>query len=323
MLRVGTLRSRRGVQSGVRSAGATGGVSPNGTTRPGTSSVASVVAEVQSPSAVESRGRKRFKWTDEHNAFLYRTYLTTTKMESDMKPYSVPLHQAMVEKFPELRCKSVQNILDQRRYLFKSNRVPADVVALIRADVSRELGLFSSPSSDESAVKEAIRADNPLSDQFAENEMLYGGMGPSARQRIPRVRVNRSTRKLVGLSNEILEEKVRLVPSIIELHELLVYIGAITAVKENGQRIVAPAMRKSPQRPPWEERLCRKVDKLRKEIGRLSSFLTSANPSGRIRSAAESIIRTYENPENTTGHDVLDLLKQQLMVLSCRLRRYR
>ncbi|XP_075210574.1 uncharacterized protein LOC142317920 [Lycorma delicatula] len=152
--------------------------------------------------------------------------------------------------------------------------------------------------------------------------MLYGGMDPSARQRIPRLRVNGGTRNIVSLINEILEEKVRLVPSITELHEL-VYIGAITAVKANGQRIVASAMRKSPQRPPWEERLCRKVDELRKEIGRLSSFLTSANPSGRIRSAAESIIRTYENPENTTGHEVLDLLKQRLMVLSCRLRRYR
>lgn len=325
VLRTDTLRSRRNVQFGVRNAGASGGASPSGTTRPGTSSEASVATEVQSPRAAESRGRRRFKWTEEHNTFLYRTYLTITKMESDMKPYSVPLHRAMIERFPELRHKTVQNILDQRRSLFTSHRLPADIVAAIRTDVSRELGLLSTSSSDEEGnAEEAIltSANNPLSDLFAENEILYGGMDPTARPRLPRLITNRGKNTIVGQVDEILKSKVGALQNISELHDVI-YIGALTAIKANGQRVNFPRAKKVPQRPPWEERLCRKVDKLRKDIGRLTAFLSSANPTERARSRAESVTQAYKNPENTTGPEVLDLLKQRLMVLSYRLRRYR
>lgn len=52
------------------------------------------------------------------------------KIDTDKNLYNVSLHEATLDKFPELHNKIVQNILDQHSSLFTSNRIFPELVDL-------------------------------------------------------------------------------------------------------------------------------------------------------------------------------------------------
>lgn len=63
------------------------------------------------------------------NAFIYRTYLTITQIQTIKIHYSKELHQQVTTVFPELKSKTVQNILDQRRLSFNRLILSGNLIA--------------------------------------------------------------------------------------------------------------------------------------------------------------------------------------------------
>lgn len=286
------------------------------------------------PTEGENRQKgQRMKWTSQMNADLYRCYLQITEMETSNKPYSVLLYKAITEKHPQIRVKTVQNVLDQRRSLFTKNRLPPEVVQTIRREVEIELGMVADENEDENKQDDGNRStqihveiDGDISQIFQRNLIAYGGLDPALRPRLPRLRFNKKTKRNTDEVNKVLQQQVDECKNLEELHQLI-YAGAATVLESNEQKLRAQ-QGQSEKRDwrkikPWETRISTKIENYRREIGVLSQMISTTEPSKRLTSKANYIMHKYLDPENINAREVLDLIKQRLAVNANRLRRYR
>lgn len=146
---------------------------------------------------------KRTRWTTEMHAFLYKAYLLITKMETSKDPYTNDLHKAMINEFPALSDKTPQNISDQRRYIFKQNRLPQEDITRIRNEVARELGLTVDENEQQpQAIREKVppeeTIDTNITDILERNMLLYIGTDPTLRPKIPKLKSNKKNKIHIG-----------------------------------------------------------------------------------------------------------------------------
>ncbi|KAK9675016.1 hypothetical protein QE152_g40707 [Popillia japonica] len=279
-----------------------------------------------------------------YSVLLYKAI--TEKLETSNKPYSVLLYKAITEKHPQIRVKTVQNVLDQRRSLFTKNRLPPEVVQTIRREVEIELGMVADENEDENKQDDGNRStqihveiDGDISQIFQRNLIAYGGLDPALRPRLPRLRFNKKTKRNTDEVNKVLQQQVDECKNLEELHQLI-YAGAATVLESNEQKLRAQ-QGQSEKRDwrkikPWETRISTKIENYRREIGVLSQMISTTEPSKRLTSKrltskANYIMHKYLDPENINAREVLDLnarevldlIKQRLAVNANRLRRYR
>ncbi|KAK9693251.1 hypothetical protein QE152_g34336 [Popillia japonica] len=103
-------------------------------------------------------------------------------METNNTPYSALLYNAIVEKHPQIGSKTVQNVLDQRRYLFTQNRLPPELVQTIRDEVAIQLGLKKTihQGEDEQHINQEpppvnAEVDREIAHIFQSNYIRFGG----------------------------------------------------------------------------------------------------------------------------------------------------
>lgn len=290
------------------------------------------VSQPAAETTQEGRCRKRLRWTNEMNEYLYRSYLTITKMETTETPYSAELYNKMTNKFAELRNKTLQNILDQRRQLFIKNRLSPEQINKIRHEVSVELNLANEITAqtqddinqdDETLTTKRNDINEELYNLFEINSLKYNGMEITKKPMLPKLIYKKNIHTVIANVNDILREKLTAHISLTEIISLI-YNAAATILEKNGQKIVhvSNPQAKSKHLPAWERRLQNKILDLRGKIAILTQVLKN-NPSKKVQAKAKSIINTYQDKDNHSILEINDLLKQHLAARVHRLKRYK
>lgn len=265
------------------------------------------------------------------NIHLYRTYLLITKLETLKTQYGHILYRQMLNKFPELRSKTLQNILDQRRQLFLRNRLPPGIVTQIRTEVAIELGLQA--PAIQAAVQDQVNItimdpftpeERVILDRLNANIMKYQGTSPSCRPKIPRLKTNIDTKKILGNMNKVLPQATKDCNDVEMLH-CIIYAAAITVLELHKQKMPRDKTNSNPTvtTPAWEARLSRKIDACRRELGILTQYTRQATPSNKLKKKALTVLASHQNETDQTPIEVRDRLKQKLQVYANRLRRYK
>lgn len=280
--------------------------------------------------------KKRLRWTDDMNEYLYRSYLIITKFETSKKPYSGPLYDMMISKYPQLASKTRQNILDQRRQLFINNRIDRHKANQIRHEVEIELGQRQSDEHPDATPTENLGQVNPTvtsTDEldeyflFQRNLTLYKGVDPLLRPKLPRLKTSRETVNILNKLNNILEDALNDIYNLSDYHDLI-YVGAYTALNLHKQNVNTDNLRytthtSNEKKPKWQLRLERNIAEVRNAIGKLTQYTKSAKPTNRLTNKINEIVRKYRDQENQNHMLILDKLKQKLAVYANRIRRYK
>lgn len=270
---------------------------------------------------------QRIKWSSEMNEELYRSYLRITELEVSSRPYGEELYNEMVVKYPVLRVKKIQNIIDQKRTIITKNRIPDERIQQIRREVARELGIDNEEEQDIAPATQSPEINTEetnIEKCYHKNWRLYEGMDPTKRPKLPRLQQKRGTIGLVKETDKIIERMRGDCENITDVQQML-YVGAATVLEMNQQEIRGgeqKAERKVIKRP-WEMRLEKSIETYRKEMGVLTQFLKTNIPSNRVKNKAGYIVNKYKNLENINERDVLDLVRQKLAAKVNRLRRYK
>lgn len=293
-----------------------------------------VAVQIQAPPNTEEPnielGRKsRTKWTKEMNHYIYRTYLLITKMETLKEPYSLQLHRKVIEEFPQLRNKTVQNILDQRRQLCTKSRLSQEIVENIRKDVAQELGLVTVARPEhaeevhEAEYQVLTEEERPVYEILQKNILLYRGMNPTLRPVIPRLKDTKNSKNILSTTNKLLSLEMLNCDDMSSFHDLI-YAAAITTIECNQQKVHRKqGLQTNSIKPAWELRLERKISDIRKNIGIITQYTKRETPCIKLRRKAEKILDHLRNDKNNNVIEILDHLKQRLGVLAFRLRKYR
>lgn len=293
------------------------------------------VVVLDEPPTIPARTKKRTFWTDEMNEYLVRCFLTITKLETLPGQYSKDVHRMVVEKFPDISHKTVQNIIDQKRSIFRNNRLPADTINRIRREVAIELGMVE---ENEDTAEEGpqnmsmISADGVPNQTLAEEEFhtqytMYSGMDPNTRPRLPKLRERANSAQITEDINNIIRKLLTDTTNILELHTIL-YVGAATVLTLHGQRLPPTAehgrkQKKSEKKTPaWERRIIDKINVIRADIAILTQSKLP-NASNRLCRRAAAIKGRHTTSQNPGEQEIIDLLKQKLAAISTRLQRYR
>lgn len=261
------------------------------------------------------------------NEYLYRTYLVITRMETTNEPYSTELHERMTEKFPVLRSKTRQNILDQRRQLFIHNRININRIDEIRREVEIQLGMRT-PDQQE-GIRRVDNRDEEVDIEtdntrhcFERNLIFYQGMDPLSRPKLPHLRTNKNTTNILAQINRIMGDKLDTIGNLQDYNNFI-YSGARTVIELHDQRMIRKDSGVYTRKPVWEIRIERKINDLRKSIGQLFQYVNTEEPTNKLTKGTFQITERYKDQESRSPVQILDKLKQKLSVYANRLRRYK
>lgn len=242
--------------------------------------------------------------------------------------YSQELYERMVEKYPILSTKTIQNILDQRRSLFVNDRLTPETINQIRQEVAVTLGIATeTPAQDNAETQDLQQSRNVVSAEitnyFETNIILYTGTNPMTRPALPKLHFSSNTNNIISQINRILEEKVEACRTLDQLHELI-YIAAATTLNAHQQTTQdKESSERRIMEKPWERRLKNQIESARKDIAVLELAVKDRACSRRVKKKTHIIVEKQKNQDSGTEIEVLDHLKQILAVKSNRLRRYR
>ena len=168
-----------------------------------------------------------------------------------------------------------------------------------------------------------------IMNKFRTNLILYAGMDPKMRPKLPKLRYCHKLFQLTNLFNEnILIEYVSPDTKLIDLHTLI-YCTALTITEELNYKITENSIitsKSNKNKPAWQYRLEKDIQKLRADIGKLTQYINNNRPK-KITERVEFLLRTTKvhtkhERINKKPEEVLDTLKQKLALKSHRLKRY-
>ncbi|XP_050550436.1 uncharacterized protein LOC118279092 [Spodoptera frugiperda] len=171
-----------------------------------------------------------------------------------------------------------------------------------------------------------------LNDKFKTALNLYSGMNPAARPKLPKLRYSPKLQQLVNLFNKnILTQYTTDDTKLTDVHTLI-YCTALVISEELNYKITnytGNTRTKTNNKPAWQIRLERDIDKLRADCSRLTQYINN-NRSNRVIKRVEAIFRnqrytthTRHEADNRRPEEYLDTLKQKLALKSHRLKRYK
>lgn len=251
------------------------------------------------PTTKQGKPRQRTKWTNEMNEYICRRYLVLTNIETSHTGISKELHNNVLKQFPELATKTVQNILDQKRTIITSNKIPKGTMNRIKEEVKMELETNNTmnetteseneePHIEEQQnttqiqnntnIKKTSHTANEevdINNIFEENMIKFNGISPTLRPLLPKLKSNKHIINKIRLVNNLIKEKVNSCDNITDIHTL-VYVGAATVLIQNKQNLRERGKNNISiinRTPKWEDRLQRIISELRKEIGQLTQSL--------------------------------------------------
>lgn len=168
-----------------------------------------------------------------------------------------------------------------------------------------------------------------IHDKFRAALTKYSGMDPIARPKLPKLKYSPKLTELIHLFNHyILKQFISEDTQLIDIHTLI-YCTALVISEELNYKITQNTKTTRPKenKPPWQVRLEKDIEKLRADCGRLTQYINN-NRSSRIVKRVEAIFKSkithtrHEN-DNRKPEEFLDTLKQKLALKVNRLKRYK
>lgn len=287
--------------------------------------------------------RQRMTWTDEMNRHVMWCYYKASELETTSL-YRSEMKRLFLQKFPNYTNVSEQRLVDQKRVIVNNNRLTQIERENIKRQVAENLAperqrqihtlenveiheteavqdrkmqetrdrageLMNRPEKDER--KEALR------EALETNLAKWNGSDPTKRESLPKLQIDRETRKNITVINEILLDYVDNTESLEQLHTLI-YCAALTIVLQNKKKIHKETVDHTNRKPKWQIRIEKRIDTLRRNIGKMTQYV-GGNRARKVCQGIEQIM----SGRRETIIETLDTLKQKLAVYSTRLRRYK
>lgn len=276
----------------------------------------------------------RIRWTEEQNVLLMRVHFISKELEQrENLNYRQTLTQTWNEINPEK--PSYPNLLANRiKWLLNNDKFTAIELDNIKLSCyprsaiydCREQSTGTVPTQTPEEEESCAVKPSTLERQLLKNYLLYAGIPPENRPRIPRMKGSKLMLQKVHEIDKLLERNLPLTGTLEQVTDF-VYAGAITACTELGAKIVDTQPKKQETAPPWKQRLEKKITDIRKKIGILHTYLSTQPPSGRVEKLTRQIASTFKiKARNSCFREsvvvISDRLKQKIKVLGCRLQRY-
>ncbi|XP_064292512.1 uncharacterized protein LOC135310067 [Plodia interpunctella] len=162
--------------------------------------------------------------------------------------------------------------------------------------------------------------------------LLYRGIDPTVRPKLPKLRYSKKLSQLLNLFNEHILN--RFLSNEVELSDIhtLVYCTAYVISQELGFKINNDTEErvhrhiKQIKKPSWKVRLEKDIESIRADIGRVTQYINN-NRSRKLVQKVEEIfqklrVHSKYDKNNEKPEEYLDTLKQKLALKSKRLARY-
>ncbi|XP_044760856.1 uncharacterized protein LOC123318302 [Coccinella septempunctata] len=334
--RAGPSRSRPEVEPEGSNCGPSGAASRDGTASqnpvlPTSERDLGLVEAVARPARETRRRDGRTRWTEEENILLMRVHFIAVDLEQVTEnSYRNILTQTWNDIRPDRN--SYANLLSNRvRWLLEEEKFTQIELDAIRKSCyprGAALDLCDDPPEAPSTNNQEERPrTSKLEQKFIKNLLMYSGIPPENRPRIPKLIGSKNLMKKVDDLNRILDQKINRDQTIEELADC-VYAAALTVCAEMGVEIrEVPKSKESRGPPPWKDRLERKINEMRKKIGILQTYLSAESPSARIlklthRIASDAGVKARDENFKPQMILVSENLKQKIKILGNRIRRY-
>ncbi|XP_047539184.1 uncharacterized protein LOC125072598 [Vanessa atalanta] len=184
-----------------------------------------------------------------------------------------------------------------------------------------------------------LNAQNPITetyiqeiyDKFSTTLLQYSGTDPLIRPRLHKIKYSPQLYNLIQIFNQnILNRFISEDTQLIDIHTLI-YCTALVITEEVNPKQIENMQRtktKQTNKPPWQQRLEKDIEKLRADCGRLTQYIYNNNRSNKVVKRVEEIfqnciIHTKHDKNNRKPEEYLDTLKQKLALKVNRLRRYK
>ncbi|XP_044766265.1 uncharacterized protein LOC123322386 [Coccinella septempunctata] len=358
--RVETALGGRLAQSLAEQGEASGTTPRTGTTRPRTSSritqgnslepaVTGLESELSDPAQTLRRGRQR--WTRDMNLSLISAYFQVTEGEKNTKKYAAKLAEKWLELYPDKEF-SGKHLIAQIKNIKSRKLLSPDELESMRVESQTQ-----SPTSRMRNIRRSIRemttaprhsllrqeevenntqqvteleqdeSATEIKALFEETNLKWIGIPMKCRPYISRIKLNPEAKSTIRAIDTALRSTLQ---ESEELEELChkVHCAAIVAnlILETTAK-QAKNIKEPSNKPPWEERLEKRITTLRKEIGIYHLYLNKDNLSRKVRKKMRAYAGRINLKESDTGFKMkirkhAEKLQQKIAALGNRLRRY-
>ncbi|XP_044748928.1 uncharacterized protein LOC123309723 [Coccinella septempunctata] len=275
----------------------------------------------------------RTRWNEEENILLLRVHYIAKDLELNR---NANYRQALTNTWNDLNPlkQSYANLLSNRvRWLLNNEKFTETELFNIKLSCyprgavvdHNENSAEEAPAPTPLAVENTPKAGR-LERALIKNYLLYAGLPPESRPRIPRLKGSKVMLQKVKDLNDIMQTNLLTTWKLENVVDY-VYAGAITICSELGIEIKNTQPKKKEAPPPWKHRLEKKINDMRKNIGIIHTYLNSEAPSKRVEKLTRRIasafkIKARNNRFRESVTEIYDRLKQKIKVLGSRLQRY-
>lgn len=348
----------------AEASGASGAPLRNGTTRPGVSTRITrgnsldVLSQGSSELAQDNPAppqARRQHWTRAMNTSLINAYYEATEGGTQTKKYAAKLVELWTKTYPDKQftgkhlIAQIKNIKSRKLLspdeleAMKADSVrksPTQTINNIRRSIQRrslqpqqerspqpqrerspqsQHEIISQPQQEVTKDDEATLGIHAL---FQEINIQWEGVEITSKPKISKLNTNKETSAMMKTIDETLDETFNNSTSLEELcHK--VYCAAIMANTIQHTKTTNPNHQQQ-KRPPWEERIERKIAKHRQVIGVIHSYLNTDKPSKKLAKKAQSYARRKKLKKDDKEHlrMHMETMKQKIAALGSRMRRY-
>jgi hypothetical protein len=168
-----------------------------------------------------------------------------------------------------------------------------------------------------------------IEDEFNRTLNEFEHIEPFNRPLLPKQQSSKKFFAMIEILNQfILPKFVNNTTSFKKLHSII-YSGALTIIRLNGSKEIDQTNNiKAKELPKWERRLTKRINNIRRDLGRITQYLKGIN-SKHLNNCIQSILNKNRihclkyNEYNETLIEIKDTLLQKLNIYSKRLKRYK
>jgi hypothetical protein len=168
-----------------------------------------------------------------------------------------------------------------------------------------------------------------IEDEFNRTLNEFEHIEPFNRPLLPKQQSSKKFFAMIEILNQfILPKFVNNTTSFKKLHSII-YSGALTIIRLNGSKEIGQTNNiKTKELPKWEQRLNKRINNIRRDLGRITQYLKGIN-SNHLNNCIQSILNNNRihclkyNEYNKTLIEIKDTLLQKLHIYSKRLKRYK
>ncbi|XP_045471751.1 uncharacterized protein LOC123678658 [Harmonia axyridis] len=300
--------------------------------------------------------RERQRWTREMNKCLITAYFQVTEGEKHTKKYAEKVAERWMESYPDKQFTGKHLIAQVKNIKMRKLLAPEEI-ELMRAEsvlnspvrriynIRRSIELRRTLTRTEIDYVQQSNEEQPIQDHqhttllesdeategilllFQEYRLKWEGITMKARPKITKLQQITNTKVTMRAINAALEETITTSESFEHLCHLVYCAAMVANTIHQTKSKNNDSTNRTPQRPPWEDRINTKINTLRKEIGILHSYLNNINPSNRVQKKVHSYAKKMKLKQKDPQFHLklktrAEILKQKIAALGNRLKRY-